>query len=281
MKILLNERQIKEMYLLNEIPEASLLEEDVGQFIDKVKSVIKNKVKSISDAQSVLENVFEKLKGVKTGTKKKVLVAVFSALFSVFPAEQSVEQLKQTAEQSALEQETQEMVEDIILDFQKQSKKQSKEETIDFKGDFDDFKDLLAFEESSNDWTEFKEAGDYKGKYQFSDIALEDIGIEVDDNEFKQNPEKEFPEQKQDEALVKWLKKNKSYLDDEINKYAGKTFDGTTITKSGILAAAHLQGNNKVQKFFQTNGEYNPSDGMGTKLTEYLKKFSKFKIEEV
>ena len=46
------------------------------------------------------------------------------------------------------------------------------------------------------------------------------------------------------------------------------------VTKSGMLAAAHLAGAYGVKKYFASNGRFNPKDACGTSLEKYLLLFS-------
>ena len=52
----------------------------------------------------------------------------------------------------------------------------------------------------------------------------------------------------------------------------GKVINGTPVTIGGLVAVAHLGGKEGMLKFVQTNGKYNPSDQLGTSLTDYLRK---------
>lgn len=54
----------------------------------------------------------------------------------------------------------------------------------------------------------------------------------------------------------------------------GKVINGVPVTLGGLVAVAHLGGKGGMQKFIQTNGRYNPSDQLGTSLTDYLAKHS-------
>ena len=58
-------------------------------------------------------------------------------------------------------------------------------------------------------------------------------------------------------------------------KYIGCTINGVKITKSGLLAAAHLSGAGNVKSFLN-GGIDDFKDGNGTKLTTYLKEFSNY-----
>lgn len=50
----------------------------------------------------------------------------------------------------------------------------------------------------------------------------------------------------------------------------GDTINGVPITREGIVNVAHLGGNAGARRFFETNGQYNPADANGTRLSDYL-----------
>ena len=147
----------------------------------------------------------------------------------------------------------------------------------------------------------------YMGKYQFGEVALRDIlkkqsgeseeeyksriktfwpknfGLvktEADYNFFKSkfsNKGTDFwPEHKQDLAMKQLLKNNKAYLGDYIDKWVGKTKKGVKITKSGLLAGAHLLGPSNVKKFLDHG--IVAKDGYGTPITEYIEKFGGYNL---
>lgn len=119
----------------------------------------------------------------------------------------------------------------------------------------------------------------YIGEFQFGKAALTDVGYgHVSVNEFKKDKSIFTPEEQRD-AMIKYMKINKRRLSRMINKYEGKVINGIEITESGILAASHLAGAGGVKKFLRSGGKYNPADGYGTRLTHYLKKFSKHKFD--
>ena len=76
--------------------------------------------------------------------------------------------------------------------------------------------------------------------------------------------------------MIKLLSLNEYTLRGVIHKYDGKFVKGNRITKSGILAAAHLAGAGGVKKYFRYG--FNPKDAYGTGLEDYLFKFSGFNI---
>ena len=131
----------------------------------------------------------------------------------------------------------------------------------------------LGFSESSSNaqiWNEFG----YLGKYQFGKAARKDVGYShITFNNFRKDPSI-WPEEQQEEAMIRWLQLNEMKLKDIIVSYDRVVFKGNAITKSGILAAAHLAGPKGVRVYFESRGEVNPKDAYGTSLEDYLIKFS-------
>ncbi len=119
----------------------------------------------------------------------------------------------------------------------------------------------------------------YIGKYQFGQAALKDVGLNVPLKDFINDPSI-FPEEVQDEAIVKLLALNRSRMSREIEHYVGRTINNIKITESGLLAAAHLAGAGGVKRFLR-NPSYNPRDAYGTTLTDYLKEFSNYEISDL
>jgi len=135
--------------------------------------------------------------------------------------------------------------------------------------------EAIGHSESRNNPKAYNSYG-YVGKYQFGFAARKSCGYgEVRFNDFIKNPSV-WSEEDQDAAMITLLSKNESHLKDVIRKYNGKVIKGVTVTKSGILAAAHLAGAGGVQRYFR-NGS-NPRDAYGTGLEDYLFKFSGFNI---
>lgn len=137
---------------------------------------------------------------------------------------------------------------------------------IPFTGNlFIAFKEAIGFKESENKYKKVNSLG-YLGKYQFGNQTLKSIGIH-DTDKFLKSPKL------QEKAFVALLSKNKSILQDVIEKYDGKVVNGILITESGILAAAHLGGPGSVKKYFRSKGKRYIKDAYGTSIQSYLKKF--------
>lgn len=127
------------------------------------------------------------------------------------------------------------------------------------------FKEAVGFKESRGDYNVVNDFG-YLGKYQFGKGTLELIGINNPDS-FLDSPEL------QEAAFYANASRNKWILRRDISRFSGKVMNGTTITESGILAAAHLAGPGSVKKYLRSWGGNTFSDAFGTTIGFYLKKF--------
>ena len=58
-------------------------------------------------------------------------------------------------------------------------------------------------------------------------------------------------------------------------EYEGKEINGIQLTRSGMLAAAHLVGPGGLKKYLRSGGKNIPKDGNNTSIETYLKKFAK------
>ncbi len=130
------------------------------------------------------------------------------------------------------------------------------------------FKQAMAIRESQGKYDIVNDFG-YAGKYQFGKAALRAVGI-TDREEFLNNPIL------QEEAFKALLAINKYHLQNEIEKYSGKVINGVEVTESGILAAAHLLGSSSVKRYLRSNGQVSITDGFGTTIRSYMKKFGHY-----
>jgi len=128
-----------------------------------------------------------------------------------------------------------------------------------------DFLTAIAYKESNNRHYVINRFG-YMGKYQFSFSLIKRLGYDITRYEFLNNS------LLQDEVMITLLNHNKEILEDFIYQYDGSVINGNQITKSGILAAAHLLGPYRTRRYLQY-GEVS-QDGNGTSITEYLHNFS-------
>lgn len=127
------------------------------------------------------------------------------------------------------------------------------------------FKQAVAIKESQGLYKLVNPYG-YMGKYQFGKSTLRVLGI-YNTKDFLNNPAL------QEKAFRALLSKNKWELRKEIWRFEGKVISGTTITESGLLAAAHLAGANSVKNFLWSNGRKGFRDGFGTSIKSYIKRF--------
>ncbi|QFZ53303.1 peptidoglycan-binding protein LysM [Oceanihabitans sp. IOP_32] len=128
------------------------------------------------------------------------------------------------------------------------------------------FKEALAFKESGGDYFTVNTYG-YLGKYQFGVSTLKLIGINNPAN-FLKNPVL------QEKAFIANAARNKWILRRDIKNFVGKRVNGVLVTESGILAAAHLAGPGNVKKYLRSYGLDNFTDGYGTTVSYYMKRFS-------
>ena len=131
------------------------------------------------------------------------------------------------------------------------------------------FLNSIGMRESSNRYDVVNGWG-YMGKYQFGKRTLKNLGYDISKKEFLNSPHI------QEMAMLDLLSHNKKILQSYIDDYSGIVVDGTEITESGILAAAHLAGPGNVKRYFKKGKQF--KDGNGTKLTSYLTNFSGYKL---
>jgi hypothetical protein len=133
----------------------------------------------------------------------------------------------------------------------------------------------IGLRESNNKLTVVNQFG-MLGKYQFSPTTLKHfLGDTVTRQQFLRSAEL------QDSIMVRYMRDNNSRLQDLISRHDGTTFKGIRITRSGILAAAHLAGPGGVRHFFATNDTHGRRDANGTSVRDYLRLFSGYNLGEV
>ena len=144
------------------------------------------------------------------------------------------------------------------------------------------FLDTLAYSESRSNPRAYNDYG-YIGKYQFGYRTRKSCGYGyIRYWNFVRNPSI-WSEAQQDSAMITLLLKNQGHLDSIINIYDGyqvsvwgRPFSPVPVTKSGILAAAHIAGAGGVKAYFARG--HNPKDAYGTSLEDYLFRYSGFKF---
>jgi len=113
------------------------------------------------------------------------------------------------------------------------------------------------------------------GKYQFHPNTVKVLGFRVTRNQFLSNPEL------QDSVMVAYLRSNNKELNTLITKYENKKFKGVKVTRSGVLAAAHLAGSANVKLFFQNDDRNGRTDANGTSIREYMQTFSIYNLQKI
>ena len=128
------------------------------------------------------------------------------------------------------------------------------------------FKEALAFKESQGKYNAVNTLG-YLGKYQFGKGTLKRFKI-YNTAEFLKDPEL------QEDAFLALCSVNKWILKRDIKRFVGKRINGTEITESGILAAAHLAGAGNVKTYLRSYGQVVFEDAYGSSIKHYIKKFA-------
>ena len=139
--------------------------------------------------------------------------------------------------------------------------------------DFNGFKELLAFKESTGSYSRLNKFG-FMGKYQFNLNTLKMYKIK-NSNNFINNPEL------QERVFLINVQRNKWILRKDIKWFVGTIINGTEITESGILAAAHLSGPGNVKKYLRSTGKDDKNDAFGTSISKYIKYFKNFDLSMV
>ena len=124
--------------------------------------------------------------------------------------------------------------------------------------------------ESGNSYSIVNKWG-YMGRYQFHISTVKGVGIKATKEQFLNSPSL------QEEAMDRLLTHNYKTLRRYIRKYDGKVLHGVLVTKSGVLAAAHLGGAGNVRRWFRKGVNF--ADANGTQITKYMKIFSNYQLD--
>ena len=141
--------------------------------------------------------------------------------------------------------------------------------------DFVGFKNFLGFFESGSNYKKVNRFG-YLGKYQFGKGTLKMYGVR-NLSEYRLNPEL------QEKVFLMNVMRNKWILRREISWYSNRYLNGTYISESGIIAAAHLSGPGNVKKFLRShcNPDLDKRDANGTSISDYLNIFKDYDLEKI
>ena len=141
--------------------------------------------------------------------------------------------------------------------------------------DFVGFKNFLGFFESGSNYKKVNRFG-YLGKYQFGKGTLKMYGVR-NLSEYRLNPEL------QEKVFLMNVMRNKWILRREISWYSNRYLNGTYISESGIIAAAHLSGPGNVKTFLRShcNPDLDKRDANGTSISDYLNIFKDYDLEKI
>jgi len=149
-------------------------------------------------------------------------------------------------------------------------------ERIYHESEFNRFIADLGRRESGNNWKSVNIIGCF-GEWQFKESTIHYLGFkQVTLKKFKKNPEV-FPPELQRKALESLIKVNMALLKD-YERYIGQTINGLLVTRSGMIAAAHLGGARSVKLFLTSGGRLDKEDTLGTAISNYMRKFSFYDI---
>lgn len=135
----------------------------------------------------------------------------------------------------------------------------------------------LGRRESGNNWQCVNIIGCF-GEWQFAESTVQFLGFKnVTLKKFKANPYI-FPRELQWKVLESLIKVNLVLMKD-YEHFIGDTIKGVPITKSGMIAAAHLGGARSVKLFLTSDGRLDKEDVLGTAVSNYMKRFSFYDID--
>lgn len=135
----------------------------------------------------------------------------------------------------------------------------------------------LGHNESLNNWLCINRIGCF-GEWQFAESTLHCLGFrQITLKKFRQNPAI-FPREMQQKALESLIKVNLALLR-EYDHFIGDTINGVVVTKSGLIAAAHLGGAGSTKRFLRSAGMVNSKDALGTSIHDYMRKFRNYDLD--
>lgn len=158
-----------------------------------------------------------------------------------------------------------------------------------------DFLDALGKRESGGNYKAFNKYG-YAGKYQMGEAALIDAGYYKKKGSYNNDWSGTFLGKDNINSITDFLNNPKAQENAQIafkrrqwlylkavgaDKYLNKYINGYCITRSGLLAGAHLKGAGGVAEYLKSNGIKNPKDGLGTSIESYIKNFAGYDVSSL
>ncbi len=142
--------------------------------------------------------------------------------------------------------------------------------------EFQRFINDLGYRESLNNWRSVNCIGCF-GEWQFAESTIRYLGFRgITLRKFRADPDI-FPRQLQVGALESLIRVNLALLKD-YEHFIGDTVGGVEVTKSGLIAAAHLGGAGTVKLFLKSGGRINKKDVLKTSVRDYMKRFSGYDL---
>lgn len=122
----------------------------------------------------------------------------------------------------------------------------------------------------------------YMGRSQFGDERLADYtrakgGAPLTASDIKVNKGDSDAVKQQKIKLQKDIEKwhfadINSFIDsNDLTRFEGQTIGGVEMTRSGMIAMAHLGGSGGMKRFLESGGKYDPEDSNGTSLSDYAR----------
>jgi hypothetical protein len=139
--------------------------------------------------------------------------------------------------------------------------------------DFNGFKELLAFKESTGNYKRINKFG-YMGKFQFNLNTLKMYRV-FNAKKFINNPKL------QERVFLINVQRNKWILRKDIKWFVGTKINNIVVTESGIIAAAHLAGPGNVKKYLRSEGAFNSKDAFGTSISMYMEYFKNYDLSMI
>jgi integrating conjugative element protein (TIGR03758 family) len=152
-----------------------------------------------------------------------------------------------------------------------------------------DFLQSLAQRESGNRPDVVNKYG-YAGLFQMGGAALNDAGYyKGADNKWTStwtgkdgiSSLKDFlaSPQAQVNAITAYHQKIDQFIKSKgLDAYEGKTLNGVTLTKSGMIAGAHLVGMGNLETWIKSGGAIVPKDGNKIAITAYVQQFGGYQV---
>jgi hypothetical protein len=135
----------------------------------------------------------------------------------------------------------------------------------------------LGRRESGNNWLCINRIGCF-GEWQFAESTLQYLGFKkITLKKFRANPGI-FPREMQMKAMRTLIRANLTLLTD-YECFIGDTIKGILVTRSGMIAAAHLGGAGSLKKYLITKGAIDHHDSFGTAISSYLRKFNCYELD--